>query len=234
MAKNKQRFVRLGFGVVEPGILNTATGQTDHGRWLSQYSVCWSVLSIVRERYDQVLHDLVRLLDDFPSAPRDAVTQDAQVQWLRDWCHRHRLVADLVLRVGWTTVQAWRTDHEALRERRWVFPDVVYPLPEVSMSIPVNDLKSEAALRDYLYTEALRQLATKGWTLTPRREPDHRGWLVDHVVGGKSYSKIAREVGRGSASTVSDAVRPLAKFIGLTLPPTDPGGRPRTSRRSRQ
>ena len=94
------------------------------------------------------------------------------------------------------------------------------------MSIPVNDLKSEDALRDYLYTEALRQLATKGWTLTPRREPDHRGWLVDHVVGGKSYSKIAREVGRGSASTVSDAVRPLAKFIGLTLPPTDPGGRP--------
>ena len=212
MARNPRR---LGFEPLQP-----------EGRWISAYVACERFLTVIRDSYPAVLDSLGAYFDAFPTSPSSDDSKKKALEWLRRWVLRHRLSSDLVLRAAATTVSGWRQDPTALEERRWIFPDVQYARPPLTAKVPEHPESVDRATWMQIYDQRIAHLKDTGWSVAPSKDPEHFRWLADLVVGGQTFSDIARAA-HVNVTAVHQDLTTLAELIGLTLPEPAKGGRPR-------
>lgn len=96
---------------------------------------------------------------------------------------------------------------------RRIMPAIERRLKRVLQSI----VEEDAALTDMV----------RSHDLPPKQ---HFEWTVRYQVLGETYGAIARADGVKETRTVSNAVRSVARLIGLTLREPDKGGRPRKAK----
>ena len=115
---------------------------------------------------------------------------------------------------------------------RWELPSEASTLDSDPLrpveALPTVETRAEFLKRAREHWAAREALAIR-WGLPAsqiKTNPDHFGWLVNYQLLGRSFSEIARNVGR-TLPPVKRAISDTARLLGLRLREPDRAGRPK-------
>jgi hypothetical protein len=188
--------------------------------WVSIYLVNQDWLVDVDRRYPCVINDL--LTSPFRTMPLDRAEQLDAIDWLRQFCRRWRVHSDLVLKAAYSTLVARQRDPNTRghgdacsQGSRWIFPDIIMPIPPGHDPPPVMKRQEWMRVRDLRWMPAY---APCRW---------HVPWLTDLTVGFDTQtSQSVAAAARTTRQNVDARVKELADVLGVRLP-TRGRGRPR-------
>ena len=193
------------------------------GSWFSQYTAYFRFLEEVRRWYPQVLDDLAAYPHTESTLRTDPTSVD--VPWMRNWATTHHLTPfSLISMIAINTVQNWLKDADARDKREWCFPQfTAFEVPPTSVQLPEPNPLTESKdawmnRAAVAWRERCQELKAAGYVRSAvKSQPKHFEWLANVVVGREKYETVGRRA-NASRQTVTDGVKPLAKWLGIEIP----------------